>query len=170
MQEHRERPVRALADELVRAPVPDVDRPGPVLALGDLALEVRVLERMILDVHGERALAAAQRHAPRQRPARKHAIALEPQVVVQAPRDVTLDDEDRVSAPLLRDASSSGSGVRPARRFARYSSRSAIALRSVGSPGQCAAGGCNVPSPPIVVCALVVQRHLVRVTTMGAVK
>ena len=155
--------------ELVRAPVPDVDRPGPVLARGDLALEVRVLERMILDVHGERALAAAQRHAPRQCPAREHAVALEPQVVVQAPRDVTLDDEDRVSARsfgalLERLRRASGTAFRAVLvEVGHRPSLSRIARA-------CAAGDCNVPSPPIVVCALVVQRHLVRVTTMGAVK
>ncbi len=150
--------------------VPDVHRPGPVLALGDLALELCVLQRVILDVHGERALATAQRHASRQRPARKCAVALEPQVVVQAPCEMTLDDEDRGSAPPLRGRLLERLGRAACAAFravlVEVGHRPPLSrlARAIG------AAGCNVPPPPIVVCALIEQRHLVRVTTMGAVK
>jgi hypothetical protein len=120
-------------------------------------------------MHGERALATTQRHPPRQRPARKCALALEPQVVVQAPCEMTLDDEDRVSAPPLRShlerlGRAAGAAFRAVLVEVGHRPPLSRLARALG------AAGCNVPPPPIVVCALVVQRHLVRVTTMGAVK
>ena len=68
MQAHRETAVRLLLEELVRAGVPDLDRPGAVVALRDLALEARVVERMILDVHGQDALPRLERDALRDGP------------------------------------------------------------------------------------------------------
>ncbi len=53
--------VAFLLDELIRAAIPDLDGPGAVLAGGNRPFELRVLERMILDVHGEMALSAAER-------------------------------------------------------------------------------------------------------------
>ena len=69
--------------------------PGAVLAGRDLARERRVLERVVLDVHRERLGAALERNALRDGPRREHAVALEPEVVVEAARGVLLDDEDR---------------------------------------------------------------------------
>ena len=100
--------VGLLLDELVRAVVPDLDRAGAVVALRDLARERRVLERMILDVNGEVLLARLERHAFRHGPGGEHAVALEAEVVVQAPRVVPLHDEDRCLAAAL-----------PAKRFRR---------------------------------------------------
>ena len=76
-------------------------RAGAVLARRDLALEGRVVERVILDVDGEPALAGLERHALRHRPARERAVPLEPEVVVEPPRGVALDDEDRAAAAGL---------------------------------------------------------------------
>src|SRR5207245_8863155 len=45
--------VLLLLDQLVRSVVPDLDRAGAVVALRDLALEGRIVERMVLDVDGE---------------------------------------------------------------------------------------------------------------------
>ena len=88
--------------------VPDLDRAGAVLALRDLALEGRVLERMVLDVDGEMLLPRLERHALRDRPARERAVQLEAEVVVQAARVVPLDDEvGSLRAPLEPN----GSGV-----------------------------------------------------------
>ena len=84
------------SSELVRAVVPDLDRAGAVLALRDLALELRVLDRVVLDVDGEVLLAGLERHALRHRPGRERAVALEAEVVVEPPRVVALDDEDRL--------------------------------------------------------------------------
>jgi hypothetical protein len=91
--------VALLLEELVRAGVPDLDRARAVLALGDLALEAGVVERMVLDVHGEVPLARLERHALRHRPGEEDAVALEPEVVVEAARIMALDDEDRPSPP-----------------------------------------------------------------------
>jgi hypothetical protein len=51
---------------------------------------------VVLDVHGEVLLPRLERHALRHRPARKGAVALETEVVVQPPGVVALDDEDRL--------------------------------------------------------------------------
>src|SRR5262249_23610666 len=67
-------------DELVGAVVPDLDGARPVLADRDLALEARVVERVVLDVHGERALPGLERDALRNRPAKQDAVLLEPEV------------------------------------------------------------------------------------------
>src|SRR5439155_11114070 len=56
-QANRQSAVLLLLDELVRAPIPDLDGSGAVLAFRDLALELRILERMVLDVDGEAPLA-----------------------------------------------------------------------------------------------------------------
>ena len=120
MQADGEAAVALLLDELVRAGVPDLDGAGAVVALRDLALEGRVVERVILDVDGERALAGLERHALRHRPRGERAVPLEPEVVVEAPRVVALDDEDR---RLRRAAASSvnGSGVCFGSRLRLYS-------------------------------------------------
>ena len=95
--------VTLLLDQLVRAAIPDLDGPGAVLAGRDRALEVAVLERMILDVNGEMPLAAPQRNALRHRPARQRAVSLETKVVVQPTSVVALDDEAGLRrTPLLR--------------------------------------------------------------------
>ena len=69
MQPDGEPTVVLLLEELVRAVVPDLDRAGSVLARRDLSREGRVLERVILDVHGEVLFAGLERHALRYRPA-----------------------------------------------------------------------------------------------------
>ena len=99
------------SSELVRALVPDLDRAGAVLALRDLALELRVLDRVVLDVDGEVLLAGLERHALRHRPGRERAVALEAEVVVEPARVVALDDEDRLAAsPAASRPSAKGSG------------------------------------------------------------
>jgi hypothetical protein len=97
----RELSVRLLLDELVGAVVEDLDRPAAVLALRDLALELRVLEGVVLDVHGEHLRARLERHALRHRPRGERPVLLEAEVVVQPARVVALHDEDRLFAALL---------------------------------------------------------------------
>ena len=101
-QAHRQAAVALLLDELVVAAVPDLDRPGAVLARRDLALERGVVERMVLDVHRQVALALAQRDALRHRPALQGAAALDAEVEVQPAGVVALDDEDRLAAAARR--------------------------------------------------------------------
>ncbi len=98
MQAHLEPAVALLLEQLVGAVIPDLHRPRAVLAAGDLAGERGVGERMILDVNREGASTGIERDALRHRPRGERAIALEPEVVVEATRVVTLDDEDRLGA------------------------------------------------------------------------
>ncbi len=95
MEAHGEPAVALLLQEVVDAAIPDLDRPGAVLARGDRALEVRVVERVILDVDGEMALACPKRDTFRHRPARERTVPLEPKVVVETARGVPLHDETR---------------------------------------------------------------------------
>ena len=81
------------AGRLPRAPVPDDHVAAAVLALGDDALEVEVLDRVVLDVHREPPRLRVERRPLRHRPAGQHAVDLEPEVVVQAAGPVALHDE-----------------------------------------------------------------------------
>ncbi len=56
---------------------------------------------MILDVDGERPAARFERDALRHGPRGERSRPLEPEVVVQPPGVVPLDDEDRLRGPLL---------------------------------------------------------------------
>ena len=86
--------VLLLLEQLVGAVVPDLDGAGTVLALRNLPFERCVVERVVLDVHGEVLLAGFERHALRHGPARERAVALETEVVMQPARIVALHDED----------------------------------------------------------------------------
>jgi hypothetical protein len=79
--------------------VPDLDGAGAVVARRDLALERRVVERVVLDVHRERLLAGLERHTLGHGPARERSVPLEAEVVVEASRIMALHDEDRLLGP-----------------------------------------------------------------------
>src|SRR5262249_12824430 len=87
--------VALLLEELVGAVIPDLDRPGPVLARGDLARKRRVVERMVLDVDRKGPGAWLEWNALGHGPGGEDAVALEPEVVVEAAGGVLLNDEDR---------------------------------------------------------------------------
>src|SRR4029453_5744914 len=95
--------VLLLLEELVRAVIPDLHRARAVRPGRNLALEGRVVERVVLDMDGEVLLPGLERPPLRPRPAPERPVALEPKVVVQAARVMPLDDEDRVLrlSPLL---------------------------------------------------------------------
>ncbi len=84
----------ALPVGIPAAPVPDHDRAAAVLALGDDALEVGVVQRVVLDVDGEMLVVRIEARALRHGPALERAVELEPDVVVQPPGRVLLDDEE----------------------------------------------------------------------------
>src|SRR5205085_2409993 len=92
--------VALLLDQLVRPLVPDLDAAGAVLPLRDLAFEGGVVERVVLDVNGERSLPRLERHPLRNGPARERAVPLQAEVVVEPAGVVPLDDEDRALALL----------------------------------------------------------------------
>jgi hypothetical protein len=82
------------------ADVPHHDVAAAVLARGDHALEVEVLDRVVLDVHGEPPCRGVERRALGDRPADQHPVDLEPQVVVKPAGPVTLHDEAAGAGPV----------------------------------------------------------------------
>ena len=102
VQVHGQATVALFFDKLVSAAIPDLDGPGSVLTRRDGPLEVRIVERMILDVHGKMAFPTPKRDSFRDRPARQRAVSLEPKVVVQSPRGMALNDEPSVTLPYSR--------------------------------------------------------------------
>ena len=80
-------------DGLVGARVPDGDSPAAVLALWDLARELEVLERVVLHVDGEVILFGIGRDALGHSPGHAYPVLLQPQVPVQSPRVMLLDDK-----------------------------------------------------------------------------
>ena len=87
---------------LIGARVPDDDLSAAVLPPRDGALEGGVLQRVILGVHGQmidrRGVGQVLGHRPRD----QHAVAFQPEVVVQATGVVFLDDETVVAADRSR--------------------------------------------------------------------
>ena len=63
MEAHGQPAVLLLLDELVRPVVPDLNAARAVLALRDLTGKRCVLDRVVLDVDGERALTRLERNA-----------------------------------------------------------------------------------------------------------
>ena len=82
-------------------------------------MELEVLERVVLGAHGEVVALRVGRDAARHRPGREHAVVLEPQVPVQPPRVVLLDDEPAQRRSSGACGSPAGSGVTAASRFSR---------------------------------------------------
>jgi len=91
--------ITLLLEQVVRPSVPDLDRPGAVLARRDLTLEVAVLEWVILDVDREMTFTSAERNALRNGPAGERALSLEPEVVMKTARVVSLDHEAWLGRP-----------------------------------------------------------------------
>ncbi len=94
----------------VGAPVPDLHRAGAVRALGDVAVELQVLERVVLGAHGQAVLVGVDGDAPRQGPGGEYPVALEAQVPVQPSGVVLLDDEARALPVGLAPRRAPGSG------------------------------------------------------------
>src|SRR6185295_7415290 len=78
-----------------RAPVPDLDRAGAVVSFRDDPLEMPVLEGVVLDLDGETLVARFETRPLRNRPAAEHAVELQPEIVVQPPGRVLLDEESQ---------------------------------------------------------------------------
>ena len=76
---------------VVGSGVPDSHAATPVLTLGDLALECRILKGMILRVHGEVVLFRGLREALGQSPGDEHTVPLQSEVPVQTAGVVFLD-------------------------------------------------------------------------------
>ena len=79
------------------AAVPDDHVAPAVLAVRDDAFEVDVLDRVILDVHGQPSHRGIERRAPRHRPTGEDTVDLEAHVVVQRVGAVPLHHESKMS-------------------------------------------------------------------------
>jgi len=105
------------------------------------SLEVGVVERMILDVHGEPPFALLGRESFRQSPGAEYAVHFEPEVVMQMARGVFLDDE-MMHRPLVLLHGATGFrgfleiALCPIRFHIRSFARGApsAAVRSAGAP------------------------------------
>ena len=75
------------------AAVPDDDGARAVVVGRDDALEVDVVDGVVLDVHREALVGGVRRRPLRHGPRLQHAVELEPEVVVSAARGVLLHDE-----------------------------------------------------------------------------
>ena len=88
--------------DLEGAAVEDLHRPGAVVALRDLAVEVQVLERVVLGLDRQVVALGVDGDALRDRPADERALVLEPQIPVHRARGVLLHDEPQLLARLDR--------------------------------------------------------------------
>jgi len=95
------KPLARVADRLPCAVVPDDHLAGAVLSLRDRPFEARVVDRMVLDLHGHALVVRVEAGSLRYRPALQRAVELEAKVVVQASRRVLLDDERERAARRL---------------------------------------------------------------------
>src|SRR6185437_15521736 len=77
---------RALHLRLPVAAVPDLDGAATVLSLWDGALEVAVVEWMILHLHGETLVRRIERGSAGHRPGLEDSVELEPEIVVESAR------------------------------------------------------------------------------------
>ena len=125
-------PLVRVADRLPGPGVPEHDGAASVLSLGDGALEVAVLQGVVLHVDGEAADLGVQAGSLGDRPAEQHAVELEPQVVVQAACGVLLDAEQAAGEAFRAGGlgrlplAPSGSSVFVKSRLRRYVRSSAI--------------------------------------------
>jgi hypothetical protein len=90
-------PVHWVAQRLPGAAVPDLRGSRAILPLRDGALEIRIADRMILDMHRDAPVMRVERRAFPHRPAPEHAAMFQPDVPMQAGTvgPVLLYHEDR---------------------------------------------------------------------------
>ncbi len=86
-------PLVGIGGALPAPAIPHDHGAAAVLALGDVALEIEVLHRVILGADREPLLADDQARSARHRPALERAAELEPQIVMHPARIVLLHDE-----------------------------------------------------------------------------
>src|SRR5436190_3772779 len=87
-----------IADRPPPAAIPDVDVAGSVLTGRNVAFEVRIVERMVLDLHGEPAFAWPFARAFGDRPALQHTVELQTKIEMEPTRFVPLDYEAELAA------------------------------------------------------------------------
>ena len=123
------------------APVPDDDVAGAVLLGRDDALEVEVLDRVVLDVDGHPADVRVEGQALGDGPGDEDARDLEAEVVVEAGGAVALDDE----AARADRARGAGLGGRRRLRGLREVALAAVFLEGHGTSVHTCPGGDTWP-------------------------
>src|SRR6516165_6498294 len=78
--------------------IPELHSAAAILAFGNGAFEIAVVERMVLDFHRQALVMRIERGPPGDRPGFEHAVKFQPEIVVQARSGMLLDHE----AALLR--------------------------------------------------------------------
>ena len=113
-------------ERLPGAAVPGLDRPGAVVAFRDAALEIGVVQRMVLDMHRDPFVGGVEGGAFADRPAPQHVVVFQAEVPVQAGavRLVLLHDEHRRALLALRAAAGG-----------RFRRRGKVAFGAVGLEG-----------------------------------
>ena len=82
------------------AAVPEHDGAATVLALRDRALEVAVVERVVLDLHGEAPVTGVERWPFGDGPGLEDPVHLQAEIVMQPGCGMLLDDKTRVFSRL----------------------------------------------------------------------
>ncbi len=81
--------------------VPELHGSRTVIPLGNDAFEAAVLQRMVLHLDRQPPVPGLETGALGNRPAPQHAVELQPEIVVQRPRGMLLDEESQAfGAPL----------------------------------------------------------------------
>ncbi len=110
-----------VAEQIEGAAVPEHHAAAAVLAFGDVAFEISVVERMIFDVDGEGFGERLKRGAFGDGPGFERAVDFEAEVVVQARGVVALDAEEISGGRLTAGGAGLGSGVLSNDRLRSYS-------------------------------------------------
>ena len=104
-----------VADRLPRPLVPQHHRAAAVIALGDGALEVAIVERVVLDMDREALLLGIEARPIGHRPRHQHAVALEAEIEMHPRRVVFLD---QVAVTGLRSVGNAAAGLGGAGKIA----------------------------------------------------
>ena len=96
----------------------------------ELAFEIVVFDRMILNLDRKPLLAGNETRAAGHRPALHYPVEFEPQIVMEPPRRMLLDDEGERGAGLLMR----GRDARRLRRFAEIPFASVFFERHAAQP------------------------------------
>ena len=87
---------------MIEAPVPDDHAARTITAFRDDTLEILVLKRVVFDHDSQPLQRGIERGPPRHGPALEHPVELEPEIIVQGPGRVLMDDKHKSALPSLK--------------------------------------------------------------------
>src|SRR2546428_2672186 len=85
------------------APIPELNGTAAILTLGNRALEISVVERVIFHFDGQPFVVGVERRAARYRPGFEHPVEFEAQIVMEPRRRVLLNHEAWIFRGGYRD-------------------------------------------------------------------